>query len=107
MDVARPGHAGGASSKRSGHPGSATREPVAITVTVGVISESPPGAGDGLALSGVVAIYGDVTVKSAQQADRGHPTGQYEFIVDDNAQDVEIHLGGAPAGSAATWKYTR
>ena len=80
---------------------------VSITVTGGVISESPPGAADGLVLSGVVAIYGDVTVKTAQQADRGHPTGQYEFIVNDNAQNVEIHLGGAPAGTTAIWKYTR
>lgn len=80
---------------------------VTITVTGGVISESPPDAASGLPLSGVVAIYGDVTVKTAQQADRGHPTGQYEFIVNDNAQNVEIHLGGAPAGTGTIWKYTK
>lgn len=80
---------------------------VSITVTGGVISESPPDAASGLPLSGVVAIYGDVTVKTAQQADRSHPTGQYEFTVNDNAQNVEIHLGGAPAGTTAIWKYNK
>lgn len=80
---------------------------VTITVTGGVISESPPDAASGLPLSGVVAIYGDVTVKTAQQADRGHPTGQYEFIVNENAQNVELHLGGAPAGTGTIWKYSR
>lgn len=80
---------------------------VTITVTGGVISEDPPGAGDGLVLSGVVAIYGDVVVKTAQQADRGHPAGQYEFIVSDNPREVEIHLGGAPVGTGIIWKYTK
>jgi hypothetical protein len=88
---------------RSLSPGQA----VTITVTGGVAAESPKGAADGLVFAGAVAVYGDVTVKTAQQADRGHATGQYEFVVNPNAKNVEIHLGGSPVGTGIIWKYTR
>lgn len=80
---------------------------VTIIVTGGVVSESPKGAGDGMVLAGAVAVFGDVTVVSQQQADRGHPVGRYEFVVNPGAANVEIHLGGAPMGTGAIWKYTR
>lgn len=76
-----------------------------IQVTGGVVEESPPGAADGIALSGVVALYGDVDITVTQQADRAHPTGRYEFVVKPNARAVEIHIGGAPAGTGAIGKY--
>ena len=79
---------------------------VTITVTGGMNAEFPAGSGAGYVMSGVVAIYGDVDVIGAQQADRGHPTGTYQFKVRPNARNVEIHLTGAPAGTGAVWKYS-
>lgn len=78
---------------------------VIIQVTGGVVAASPADAADGIVLSGVVAVWGDVDVQVAQQADRGHPVGRYEFTVRPNARAVEIHIGGAPAGTGAIWKY--
>jgi hypothetical protein len=80
-------------------------ETIIITVTGGVESESPKGAGDGLALSGVVSIGGDIVMRDAQQADRGHKIGKYEFVVNPNAKLVTIDIGGAPMGTAAKWVY--
>lgn len=78
---------------------------VTITVTGGVARESPPHVSDGLVLAGVVGVWGDITMKFAQQADRGNPVGRYEFIVNQNPRSVEIHLGGAPAGTGVIWRY--
>lgn len=80
---------------------------VVITVTGGVVSETPKGAGDGFSLSGVVGVYGDIKVNAAQQADRGHPTGTYDFVVNENPRTVEIDLGGYPMGTGAVWKYSK
>ena len=78
-----------------------------ITVTGGVESETPKGAGDGFVLSGVVAVFGDASMTSEQHAHRGQPVGKFVFKVNPNARNVEIHLGGYPMGTGAIWKYTR
>jgi hypothetical protein len=71
------------------------------------VLESPKDASVGCAHAGAVAVYGDITMKSAQAADRGRPVGRYEFVVNPNAQSVEIHLGGAPMTTGAVWKYAK
>jgi hypothetical protein len=81
-------------------------ETVTITVTGGMKEEFPAGSGAGYVMSGAVAVYGDVDMISAQQADRGNASGRYQFKVRPNARNVEIHLGGAPAGTGAVWKYS-
>lgn len=92
----------------AGVPGSLSPgQTVRITITGGVTSERPKGAGDGLALAGAVVVYGDVTSRAVQNSDRGHALGYNEFVVNQNAQNVEIHLGGAPMGTGAVWKYSK
>jgi hypothetical protein len=78
---------------------------IVITVTGGIVQESPKGVADGITLSGVVFVRGDIDMKNSQQADRAHPIGRYEFVVKPNARSIEIHLGGAPMGTFAIWKY--
>ena len=79
---------------------------VVITVTGGVKSETYPGMTNGYTFAGSVNVYGDIEMKSGQQADRAHTTGRYEFVVRPNAKSVEIHLGGYPMqATAAIWKY--
>ncbi|MBI4908745.1 MAG: hypothetical protein HY820_34310 [Acidobacteria bacterium] len=77
----------------------------AITLTGGELEQFPAQSAAGYVLSGTVHITGDVDVRSAQPADRGHPSGRYEFTVRQNAKKVEIHLGGYPCGTGAIWTY--
>ena len=92
----------------SGVPGSLSPgQRVTITITGGVTSERPKGIGDYLVLAGVVTVSGDITPQSVQQADRGHAVGHHTFVVNPNAQYVEIQLGGFPTGTGAVWKYSK
>ncbi len=78
---------------------------IRIQVKGGIVEESPPGAAAGITLSGVVAVFGDIEVKSGQPADRSNQTGVYELVVKPDAKSAEIHLGGYPMGTTAIWKY--
>ena len=52
-----------------------------------------------------VKVFGDVDVVSFPTVWCGNRTGITEFEVRKNARRVEIHLGGAPMGGSAIWKY--
>ena len=77
---------------------------ITIRVTGGVVKEWKPDWYGGT-LAGGVTVYGDIDVKSAQQADKGHKEGVYELVVKPNAKAIEIHFGGAPMATVAIWKY--
>ncbi len=75
-----------------------------ITTTL-TITESQKDLGCSNAIGSTVKVSGDVDVVSSPNVHCGARTGETEFEVRKNARRVEIHLGGAPMGANAIWKY--